>query len=131
DPVQSVGAAGDGLAVRHRDHGDVRVEGAGAVALDQLVLGALARLSRQREVQGQPVAQLAGGDAAEDEGGQPEQADDEPVTHDEASETLHGYSWPKGWAAALRAARVRQASGRASPSRTTPGRGAAGRRPPR
>ena len=92
DAVDRVDAARDGLAVRHRHHHDVRVERAHPVALDELVLGVVARLSRQREVEGQPVAELAGSDATEDERDEPEEADDQPVTHDETSETLHGDS---------------------------------------
>ena len=47
----------DGLALRHGDDGDVGVDGADAVGVDELLLGVVAGLAGQREVQRPPVAE--------------------------------------------------------------------------
>ena len=53
---------GDSLALRHGDDRDVGVEGADAVRVDQLLLGLVTRLTRQREVERPPVTERPGGE---------------------------------------------------------------------
>jgi hypothetical protein len=80
---------GHGAALGHGDHRDQRVGGAGAERGDEFLLGLVAGLAGQREVEGEPVGDRPGHDAAGHHQHQPAEDDDQPVPEDESGEGFH------------------------------------------
>ncbi len=78
------------LALGHRDDRQVgRVGPTVAVVLEQLLLGLVAGLAGQREVDREPVGGLSCRPAADDEGEEPEHHDQFAVSQDELGESRH------------------------------------------
>ena len=83
----------DGGALGHRHDGDGRRVGAPVVErLEDLLLGLVARLPGQREVDREPLGGAAGGGPADHEHHEPEQHHQAPVVQDELGETDHRFS---------------------------------------
>ncbi len=84
DLVDGIQVVLDGLAFGHGHDRDISVEAAGSVVVDQLLLCGVAGLTGKREVERQPVADLASGDHPAGEQHQPHEADNETMVHDES-----------------------------------------------
>ena len=87
----------DRAALGHRgDRDGGRVGAAVAVDVEDLLLGLVAGLAGQREVDREPVGGPAGGEDADDEHHQPEQHHQLAVAQDELGETDHRADSPAG-----------------------------------